>query len=277
MNRVKHQILFIIFILGIAHLGRSQNYSKVGLYDFLIDNSIVIDTVTGVLIDQQDIFELFVREWTDDPDSHYREILIDMFKKVTDGYAYNFQQEKTILRRDTDPRSINRDFSELIPYYIAQGQKRDNTRDTVYLWSRPRYYNPDEPKLYEYSQLDPGSFQLSSVTVKDTSQRLPSCYLMQSLEILPNSYLMLHYGDGYKLECNDLNSEFYVNVYEANEKANSIRIISRGLTQYLLIDDYIYLFTMERDFITRLEIETSDSKIVLKDNNLVRYEYTLSD
>ncbi|MCP9237535.1 hypothetical protein [Lewinella sp. JB7] len=256
----------------------SQNYTDVGFFDFLSDNSIVVDSATGNLIDHHTVYNAFIHEWTDDSSSHYREILIDMYRKVSDGYEFSSLTENPILKNSTRSRvdSSNRDLSELIPFYLSHSGSSNRGEDAVYLFSRPRYYNPDEPKLYDYTELETGSYVLSNIIIQGEAQNLSDCFSKQIIDILPNSYAILHYGNRYPLECADSNSKFYEDVFGSDTTANTVKVAGRGPIKYILVEDYIYLFTTDKKFLSRLKLERLDSGIVLTGENYVRFEYTLT-
>ena len=270
---------YFLLAMALPLTGWSQGYREIGLYAFIADNALIIDTVTARPIDQHTLLDRFIYdEVVEDPD-HYQGVRIDTYRRIADGYLINRVRNKTLLKQEAGPvaKSAERDFTEMTAYYELKARSDERTRDTVYLFSRPRYSDLADGTLYPYASLAAGSYRLSSVTVDGQSQPLSACYLKQGLEILPDSHFLLHYGDDYAVDCEDANGSFYERVYDVNPRADTVAITTQGTGKYVLAGRFLYLFTDDEEFIARLTVQQSGSVLILVDERSVRYTYTRSE
>jgi hypothetical protein len=255
----------------------SQNLDEIGLYEFFIWNSPVIDTVTGVQIDQVSVFNLFVQDYMGDNHSHYDGIVVDTYTKIADGYNRYYSNERKLLRTiidDVGKPGNERNFNIQYHYYQEVYNEKLNSKDTVYVFSRPKYISDADAKLYEYSLLRNGSYRLSNVRVKGKNQVLSDCYKNQKIEVLPKSYFVMHYGDNYKIKCIDSLMNIHRNVLKVETTDDVVRFFTQGTSEYLLAGNYIYLFTHDHKVISQLGINTTETGFTLTYEDGTKYEYS---
>ena len=267
--------LLVLFTCNFK-LVSGQIFKDISFHNFIISNFYVEDTVTGSPIDQSLVYNTFIHEWIGSNNSHYDGIIVDTYRKTADGYDHLYIAEKTILESYIDYSLISqtrRNFSEKTHYYEKVYNAQTQLTDTNYVFSRPRYGSSEDPKLYTYTPLKSGSYKLSNVTVQDKDQTLSDCYAKQAIEILPGSYFLLHYGDGYNVQCVEPFAEIHDQALDIRMKDDSVNFFTHGIITYLMVSDYIYLFTDSDELIDRLKIEVTDKGFALTSANSVKFNY----